>query len=115
MSEERIGKFKLGKKYRDTKTGNVYKVIALCHVPSITLESEDGEKINFGFGGAIGDDLEEIKEGDKMNREIKFRAWSKLSNKMHYELEEAHDDMDILDILSYYKKKFVIIHKMIIK
>lgn len=44
--------------------------------------------------------------GVTMN-EIKFRAWDRRFKEMRYEINEAQDDMDILDIFSYYKDDYI--------
>jgi len=40
-------------------------------------------------------------------REIKFRAWNKQFKNMEYNLDEAQDDMDILNIYKYYKNEYI--------
>ena len=46
------------------------------------------------------------EQGGRM-REIKFRAWDKKFKEMKYEIKEAQDDMDILDILSFYTDEYI--------
>ena len=39
-------------------------------------------------------------------RELKFRAWNKQFKCMEYELEIAQDDMDVLNIHSYFNREY---------
>lgn len=56
------GDDKIGKTFRDKRTGEIFRFIGRCDYPCVTLEGERGNRVHFGIGALLDYDYEEVKE-----------------------------------------------------